>query len=423
MRTQIISGHVPYIHAAQGDPAVRHVIEAHQQIDQRGFAAACGSYNRNTLAGLHRQVEVLNQRTIRHILEGNIFKSDDCPIRHFLGMIAFLFRRLIHQLHQPPCRGHSRLQLCHDAGDFVEGLGVLVGIAEEAGQLTYRHAAVHRRQCAGNADRCIHQTINEAGQRVGKRRINLRLIAPHVQTTVDFPQLLFAFFFMTEELDQLLACYHFLHMAAQFALDLALLDEGLMGAPGNQGGNDHRHRGQCHHHQCNKGMDGNHEAQCADNGHHAGKQLGEALQQTVADSIHVADHTVDNIAVCRGVNEAQRYTNQLGKHIDPQVADRFVADRVGAHAHNPLEHSTHCDHNQQQHCRMADGRKIHLILADDLIHRITNQHRAQQTHHHINDGAYQCQQQVAGIGFHKAHEALEHFTVFHACASCMLIWE
>ncbi len=336
-------------------------------------------------------------------------------------MFAFLFRRLIHQLHEPPCRGHGRLKLRHNAGHFVERLGVLVGIAEEAGQLTYRHASVHGSQCAGNAYRRIHQTVNKAGQGVGKRRVNLRLVAPGVQPVVDFSQLFFAFLFVAEELDQLLTCHHFLHMTAQFALNLALLDEGFVGAPGNQGSDDHGHRGQCHHHQCNEGMNGNHETKGSDNGHHAGEQLGKPLQKAIADSIHIADHTVNDVAVRRGINKAQGHPNQLGKHIHPQVADRLVADGVGAHAHDPLEHGAHCNNNQQQHRRMPNGREIHLILADDLIHSITNQYRAQQAHHHINDGAYQCQQQIAGIRLHKAHEALEHFTVFHACASCMLI--
>ena len=52
-----------------------HVVEAHQQVDQRGLAGAGRPDDRHGLAGLHDQGQVLDQRLVRlvaerHVLEG-----------------------------------------------------------------------------------------------------------------------------------------------------------------------------------------------------------------------------------------------------------------------------------------------------------------------------------------------------------------
>ena len=44
--------------------------------------------------------------------------------------------------------GQGVLQLGDDAGDLVEGLGVLVGVAQEDAQLADGDAACQRRRCA-----------------------------------------------------------------------------------------------------------------------------------------------------------------------------------------------------------------------------------------------------------------------------------
>ena len=50
---------VAHVHAVEGDPALLHVVEARQQADDRGLARAGGAHEGHALAGLHREVDVL----------------------------------------------------------------------------------------------------------------------------------------------------------------------------------------------------------------------------------------------------------------------------------------------------------------------------------------------------------------------------
>ena len=212
-------------------------------------------------------------------------------------------------------------------------------------------------------------------------------------------------------------------MAAQLALNLALFDEGLVGAPGNQRGDHHRHRSQGHHHQGNQRVNGQHEAQRAHNGRHAGKQLGEALQQAIAHCVHIADHPVDNVAMGRGVNVLERHMDQAGKHLHPQVADRLVAHGIGAKAHQPLEQRARHNGRRQQQRVMADDRKIHLPGAEDGVHRVSDEHRAQKRHHHIHQRAAKREHKIQPVGPHKAHQPAENLLATHAPASSLRIWD
>ena len=100
MTAQFIPGHVADIHASQGYAPAGDVVEAHEQVDEGGFAAARGAHNGNALARLHPQVEVLDQRAVGQVLEGHILKGDGSVIRRGQRAAAFRLGRLVHQLHQ-----------------------------------------------------------------------------------------------------------------------------------------------------------------------------------------------------------------------------------------------------------------------------------------------------------------------------------
>ena len=138
---------------------------------------------------------------------------------------------------------------------------------------------------------------------------------------------------MSKELDQLLTAEHFLHMAAQFALNPALFQKGGVRSTGNQCGNYQANRGKGHHNQRNPRIDGDHEAERTQNGDYAGEQLGKALQQAIAHRIQIVHNTIDDIPVGILVNEFQRHMDDTGKNLRTQVLHRAVTYFVGAQCH------------------------------------------------------------------------------------------
>jgi len=147
-----------------------HVVKAHQQVDHRRLAAAGRADDGDALAGLNVQREILDQLTIRgvgeiHVVDGHraVGTVDLLRVRR-IGRL----RGLVDQFKDAPRAGQRVLQLRHHAGDFVERLGVLVGVREEARQPADGQAAVDGGQRARKADRRVHQRIDEARAGVGQ---------------------------------------------------------------------------------------------------------------------------------------------------------------------------------------------------------------------------------------------------------------
>ena len=114
-----------------------------------------------------------------------------------------------------------------------------------------------------------------------------------IQPLVDFLEPFFRAFFIAEGFYQLLVGNHFLRKAGQLSLDGGLSPEMLVGIFGDKGGHEQGKGGQHHHQQGYPHIDGQHENQSAQNGDHAGKQLGKTLQKPVGNLVNVVDHPAD----------------------------------------------------------------------------------------------------------------------------------
>ena len=124
-------GHLIHRRAIYFDLSLIHIIETHQQIDQRGLAAAGGTYDGNPLSRLYIQIKMLNQLPPRQIGERHVL------CRHISFYILQLhcilrLRRLgflLDQLKDPGSAGNGVLKLRHHSRDLVERFGILVGVA------------------------------------------------------------------------------------------------------------------------------------------------------------------------------------------------------------------------------------------------------------------------------------------------------
>ena len=114
-----------------GYDAAVYIVKTHQQVDDGGFAAAGGANQRHALAWLHPQVEVFDKGL--GLLVGKIYMLGGHGALGLAqlpgaggvwGLGGFFYER-----EDPTGAGQGVLQFCHHAGNFVKGLGVLVGVA------------------------------------------------------------------------------------------------------------------------------------------------------------------------------------------------------------------------------------------------------------------------------------------------------
>ena len=111
------AGDLAHIGAIHADCAAVYIVEAHQQVDQRGFAAARGAHDGHMLAGLDGQVQSLNQLAVGHIGEAHVlhFHLTLRVLEHArVGRVGGL-RGLGDQLEDARGAGQGVLQLGHYA--------------------------------------------------------------------------------------------------------------------------------------------------------------------------------------------------------------------------------------------------------------------------------------------------------------------
>ena len=85
--------------------------------------------------------------------------------------LIHILRRFLDELEDAVGAGKRILQLRYHAGNFVEGLRILVGIAEETCQLADGDAALHGAERARHADARIDERVDKArGRDVYKRQ-------------------------------------------------------------------------------------------------------------------------------------------------------------------------------------------------------------------------------------------------------------
>lgn len=145
-------------------------------------------------------------------------------------------------------------------------------------------------------DARIYKRIDKARAGVGQRRKERRFQRAVAQTLIDFVKRGKRFFFMSESLNELLFADGFVDERGLLAARCRLQAEHGVGSLGNEVGNDQRDRRNQHDDQRNRRVEREHEAERAEDGHDAGKELREAHQQTVGKGIDVGNHAADSVA-------------------------------------------------------------------------------------------------------------------------------
>ena len=260
--------HIHSIDTVQADLAALRVVEAHEQIDKGGLAAARGTDDGYPLARLNGKVKIPDQRLGRII--GEMYVPDLHTAPDQLGTLrVFRFRtalRRFDQIKDPAGAGQGILQFCDHAGYLIEGFGVLVGIAEEAGQVTHRNTAAHGDQCACQRHTGIDQGVDEPGSRIGQRGKEDGPQRAFLQSPVYLVKLLQRLLFMAKGLDDL-------HLANGLVNDGRLLASGLglelehrIGTLGDKVCHQQRNRRDAEDHQGDLPVHDQHQRQGTHNG-------------------------------------------------------------------------------------------------------------------------------------------------------------
>ena len=243
------AGHVPDVVAGNGDGAAVDIIEPHEQVDEGGLAAAGGADDGDALAGLDVQVQALDEGAVRQVAEGDILQFHMAVRLQHPGVFGFGHLVVgVQQLEDAGRAGQCVLQLGDDAGDLVEGLGVLVGVAEEDAQLANGDAACHGVDGTHQTDTCINDVVHKAGGGVGHAGEEDGLQADILQPRVYLVKGGKALGLVAEGLHDLLAFDHLIDQSSLLTAHGTLPLKILVAALGQEAGHHQAQRGDADDH-------------------------------------------------------------------------------------------------------------------------------------------------------------------------------
>ncbi len=148
-----------------------HVVEAHEEVDDGRLAAARGAHDGNPHAWPDVKREVLDEGMVLHVREAHVVERHRARDgRHLdgIGRVGLLLG-LVEQLEEPCCAGKRVLELGDDLRDVVEGLRVLVCVAEKRREPAYRERAVDGGERSEDPDSGIDEGVHEARGGVDER--------------------------------------------------------------------------------------------------------------------------------------------------------------------------------------------------------------------------------------------------------------
>ncbi len=131
-------------------------------------------------------------------------------------------RLLLDKLKHPAGAGKRCLQLRHHAGDLIEGLRVLVGVAQKAGELPHADAPFDRQKSPKDPDARIDKAVDKARAGIGQRGEEDRLHVRLFQPAIDLAKPLHHLRLMAERLHHLLISDHLIDQRSLLASRLRL---------------------------------------------------------------------------------------------------------------------------------------------------------------------------------------------------------
>ena len=402
-----MAGHVADVGAVHADGALIDIIEAHQEVDKGGLAAAGRTDDGDLLTGLCVQMEVFDKFPVFDIAEGDVVDRHVTLCCWQLLLRIGALRFFLNESKDTRRAGEGILQLGDDGADVIERFGVLVRVGKQHGEAADGQVSPEYEHRAGEGHRGIDHGVDKPGAWVGQAGVKGRLLAVILQSAVDLPEAVRGRLFVSECLDDLLSADHLLNQRGLLAAGLRLLAEHRIGMRRDEFCHKEAHRSEDDHHQSDGHALLEHEEERDDDGDDAGEELREAEQQTVRELVHIGDDAAHDVpgAVCVEIGQRQ-YLN---------LADGPAADVLHHPEGHPVVDEVH------QECRRAGDKdqhqdppehtvhrgKIHLSPADDAVYGIAEENRDIQLQNHRDRRQHDAEEQQETIGSDERHHLAE----------------
>jgi len=252
-----------------GDGAAVQLVEAHQQVDQGGLAAAGGAHDGHHLVGAHLQVQVVDQGALRCVAEAHMAKlhvalRDHGGIPRRIGPLLLLVQQGEHPLgpRDGGLEGGDDIGgLGHRLGDLVDilqkGLHSAQGDSPAQGHAAAQDGGGDEAKLSQHADGGVDGVVGELGPALGAELglvEGLRLLQ-HGRLPV-------------EHLDHPVARVQLLHLAGQRPHGRHIAAVGPLGQGGDVAGGRHAEGQGDQHHQKEPGTEHHHGRRSQSNGKH-----------------------------------------------------------------------------------------------------------------------------------------------------------
>ena len=393
------AGGLADVGAGHPDAAAVHVVKAHQQVDEGGLAAAGGAHDGHPLARLDVQAEMLDQGPVGQVPEGDVLQGD--PAVRMQGEGVGGFGRLVLGVQQgkhPGRAGQGVLQLGHHPRYFVEGLGVLVGVAQKDAQLADGDAPGRRVKGAHQPHAGIDDVVDKAGGGVGQAGKEGGFQAHVGQPLVHLVKGGQALGLVAKGLHHLLSFDHLVDQGGLLAADGALAVEVAVGVVGDEPRHHQAEGGDEDHHQRDQHVFPEHEQQGAQNGQQPGEQLGKAHQQAVGKGVHIGHHPADDVSGGVAVQVGQGQGLDLVDGVVAQVPRDREGDLVVADAEHPLGKGGQGRHDQDVEQDARHPCPVHLAGAQHPVDGVAAQQGDIQLGPHAAGGHQQAGRHIKAVG-------------------------
>ena len=368
---QAISRDIADISAVNGDFTAIYVIETHEKTDKGRLTASRRTDDGDAFSAFHRERKITDERLFGIIGERDILDLDIalCFVQNKRIFLVGGLRLCFDKLEKTDRTGERVLKLGRNARNLIEGLGILVGVAEEDRKTTdgERRGIGNDGERADESHACVNDAVDDTGRRIDKGREEYRAERAFFHLTVHILKALHGFFFMTVSTNDLFVTDDLVDIARLRTANLRLRLEKRMGTACDKACRKQGKRCCKDDEKCDLPVDDEHKAECAENGEDACEKLREAHEKSVGKLVGVGDDTADDVAVGMGIAIRNGERLELPECIVADILHDTVGDLVIDDALHPLRErrDDRCDGDANEHG--GDLIKRDLAGLDDII--------------------------------------------------------
>ena len=313
----LVAGEVAVVDAVEEDVPGVDLVEADEQVHDRGLACARGADDRDRLAGRRLEGEVLDQGLVGLVAERDVVEPHTPgglgpPGRNGGGrrMVGRLLR-CVQELEDPLGRGEARLEQVHLARDLGDRHGELARVLDERLHVAEGHGSRGDEVAAECRDHHVVDVGEERHRRLDDPGQELRPEARLVEAAVLAVELVDRRPAPPEHLHERMPGVCLLDEPVQRAGLLPLRRELDLRAPRDEEGEHDCERDRDRRHRGEQRRDPEHDPEHAADRQDRGEELAEALLQRGREVVDVVRDPAQDVAVRVAVEVPQRQPAEL----------------------------------------------------------------------------------------------------------------